>query len=70
MIEVEKRLMKEASDMERENRDIAQRLAMTFEYEDRLAAVIARQREIEAALDLDKDEEGTTGADATAETPA
>ena len=70
MIEVEKRLMKEASDMERENRDIAQRLAMPFEYEDRLAAVIARQREIEAALDLDKDEEGTTGADATAETPA
>lgn len=48
--------------LEEENRDIAARLQQDFEYEEKLDAVQRRQREIEALLDLDKDQDGAEAA--------
>ena len=58
------RLQRLADLLERENQDIQQRLQQQFEHDDRLTALIARQREIEVELDLDKSE---VGAEAVAE---
>ena len=42
-----------------ENRDIESRLKMDFEHLEASENVLRRQREIESALDLDKDQAGT-----------
>ncbi|PKO66693.1 MAG: helicase [Betaproteobacteria bacterium HGW-Betaproteobacteria-16] len=70
LIKEPKRQAEEARRLELEVRDIEQRLGLGFEYQDKLDAATARQREIEAALDLDKDEAGTTGVTAAAEASA
>ena len=46
--------------------DILTELAKPFEKEERLTQLLARQREINAALDLDKDNAGAMEAEAEA----
>jgi N12 class adenine-specific DNA methylase len=45
--------------------DLREELATPFEYEERLTALLARQRELARELDLDKDEAGTQGLEAS-----
>lgn len=51
-----------AQRMQRENDDIERRLGATFEHEEKLKSLQARQREIDSELDLDKDQAGTAEA--------
>jgi hypothetical protein len=50
--------------------DLREELARPFEYEERLTALLARQRELARELDLDKDESGTQGLEASEESLA
>ena len=50
--------------------DIREEQAKPFEYEERLTALLARQRELDRELDLDKDEAGTQGLEASEESMA
>jgi hypothetical protein len=50
--------------------DIREEQAKPFEYEERLTALLARQRELACELDLDKDEAGTQGLEASEESMA
>ncbi len=45
-------------------------LGKPFEYEERLTTLLARQRELVRELDLDKDEAGTQGLEASEESMA
>jgi len=50
--------------------DLRDELAKPFEYEERFTALLARQRELACELDLDKDEAGTQGLQASEEMAA
>jgi hypothetical protein len=50
--------------------DLREELAKPFEFEERLTALLARQRELASELDLDKDEAGTQGLEASEESLA
>jgi N12 class adenine-specific DNA methylase len=47
--------------------DLRDELAKPFEHEERLTALLMRQRDLASELDLDKDEAGTQGLEATEE---
>ena len=50
--------------------DLREELGKPFEYEERLTTLLARQRELVRELDLDKDEAGTQGLEASEESMA
>jgi hypothetical protein len=50
--------------------ELREELAKPFEYVKRLTALLGRQRELAAELDLDKDETGTQGMEASEESLA
>ncbi|MBK8768156.1 MAG: hypothetical protein IPM01_27575 [Burkholderiaceae bacterium] len=50
--------------------ELREELGKPFEYEERLTALLGRQRALAAELDLDKDEAGTQGLEATEESLA
>ena len=50
--------------------DLREELGKPFEYAERLTALMARQRELACELDLDKDEAGTQGLEASEESMA
>jgi hypothetical protein len=50
--------------------DLREEQAKPFEYEERLTTLLARQRELARELDLDKDEAGTQGLEASEESLA
>ncbi len=50
--------------------DLREELVKLFEHEERLTALLGRQRELAAELDLDKDETGTQGMEASEESLA
>ena len=50
--------------------ELREELAKPFEHEERLTALLGRQRELAAELDLDKDETGTQGMEASEESLA
>lgn len=58
--------IKLAQRLEEECRDIEQRLQLEFEHQDKFETMLARQRQIESELDLDKNEAGTEAASETA----
>ena len=50
--------------------ELREELGKPFEHEERLTALLGRQRALAAELDLDKDEAGTQGLEATEESLA
>lgn len=59
LVEEPKRMAALAQRLHREIEDIETRLQNGFEHEEKLNSLLARQRAIEAELDLDKDQAGT-----------
>ena len=59
-----KRVAAWAQRLQREVEEIEQRLQEDFEHQEKLMSLLARQRAIEAELDLDKDQAGTEAAEA------
>lgn len=70
LIEEPSRQTKLVQRLEQENRDIDQRLVQDFDQQDKLDALLARQRQIDSELDLDKDQEGAEAAEADSEAAA
>ena len=59
-----KRIAAWAQRLQRDVEEIEQRLQEDFEHQEKLMSLLARQRAIEAELDLDKDQAGTEAAEA------
>ena len=70
LIDMPSQQIKLAQRLEAENRDIEQRLQCDFEHQAKFEAMMARQRQIESELDLDKDEAGTQATSEAVETAA
>lgn len=64
LVDEPKRMAAIAQRLQREIQDIEERLQSGFEHEEKLNSLLARQRAIEAELDLDKDQAGTEASEA------